>query len=325
MNILERFHLALAYLEKSERELDKWMRVRESRSVDLSQFDLVKDRYERHVKQAQELVDLIRTSQRESLEPLKEEIHQRRRAQQKLIEAIAAGTVKPKQANKQNRAIADDLDRLEDACDSARIITEATSTEALGGNIDLPFSDYTRLLELDESEQSSKRDRTQMSVNPRNVLVLIVIGLLGWWGWSYYQTLGHLSFTISLEDNQRIIRTVCENTGNRNVRIVIPWENGIPSDGSPPSRHGSLFGVLVYVKEDNKPEFQILPETPEMWEVGGNEHRSGASISLRPGERVYFTLNTLDVRKSGVDLDEIRLDYTRYGGRVVKRFQTSIR
>ena len=324
MNILERFHLALSYLEKSQHELRKWERVRESRMVDLSQFDLVRDRYVRHVKQAEELVETIRTSQKESLPILDEEIYDLKRAQKKLNEAITDGNVKPKLANKQNRAIALDLERLEETRDWADLIARAESTKVFAGPIDVPFTEYTKLLDLDEPDDLNKPEASGIRVNPRNVLIIVVIGLAFWAAWSYYQTLGHIDVDYSVEDNKQILRAVCENTGNRTVRIVVPWQNGVPEDGSVSQLQGRTFGILVSVQEKGNDIYQIVPETPEMWDVNGSEHTSGGLVTLSPGEKIAIELNTLELRKSGIAVDKIRVEFTRFGGRVVGRYQTKL-
>lgn len=324
MNILERFHLALSYLEKSKRELAKWERVRESRMVDLTQFDLVRDRYVRHVKQAQELVDIIRNSQRESLPVLVEEIRGLRKAQAKLFEAISVGTVKPKQANKQNRSIADDIERLEQSRDWAELIAQAENTKVFAGPIDIPFNEYTKLLDLNEPEELPEAEKAPREVNPRNVLLLVVAGLLVWLAWSYYETLGHVKVRFSTEENKQIVRAVCENSGRQSVRVVVPWQDGIPRDDSPDKLQNRTFGVLVYVREKNKDDFQLLQETPGMWRIDGGDLTGGTTMTLVPQDRMHITLNTLELRKSGLIVDEVRVEITRYGGRVVKRFTTTL-
>ncbi|MFP6581656.1 MAG: hypothetical protein VCD00_03780 [Candidatus Hydrogenedentota bacterium] len=324
MDILERYHLALSYLEKSELELANWLRVRDTNRVDLTHFDLVKDRYERHVKQARELTDTIHTSQRESIPLLEEEVYTLSRAQRKIIEAVSEGTMAPKEANKQNRSIADKLHGFEESLERARSIVAAKTSADLGSTIELPFEDFIEQLDLDDEILPIETRKKTESISPRNVLILVTLGAMCWWAWLYYQTLGHASWDTSVADNKQDIVIRCENTGKRSIRVHIPWGDGVPETGLVKKLHPTTFGILVYVKEKGKKDFQLLPDTPDLWKKAGNEHSSGESIGLRPGDSTLIIFDTLRLRKSGLTIDAVRLEYTRYGGRAVDRFQTTL-
>lgn len=324
MDILERYHLALSYLEKSELELSNWLHVRDTNRVDLTHFDLVKDRYERHVKQARELTDTIRASQQESLPLLEEEVYTLTRAQRKIIEAVSEGTVKPKDANKQNRSIADKLHGFEESLERAQIIIAAETTADLGSTIELSFEDFIEQLDLDDEILPIDHKKKTESISSRNVLFLVTLGAMCWWAWLYYQTLGHASWDSSVADNKQDIVIRCENTGKRTIRVHIPWEDGVPGTGLIRKLHPTTFGILVYVKEKGKNDFQLLPDTPDLWKNAGDEHSSGDSIGLRPGSGTMIIFDTLGLRKSGLSVDSVRLEYTRYGGRAVGHFETTL-
>jgi hypothetical protein len=324
MDILERFHLALSYLEKSQRELGSWMNVREAKLVDMSQFDLVKDKYQRHVKQATELTDTIRSSQKASIPALEVEVKALRRAQSKLIDAISSGAIKPKQANTQNRKLSDELDHFEMLLHNAKTIVSAASTADLGSRIDLEFAAFTKQLDLDNPEEFEKPQSPLQNISKKNVLLIVAVGALLWWGWLYYDTLGHTRWRTSVTDNKQNVRIVCENTGNKPVRVVVPWNNGVPQDGSVAKLHSRTFGILVYIREKGKNEFQILPDTPDLWKEAGDDHNAGNTITLARGDDAVIVFDTLALRKTGLNVDSLRLVYTRYGGRRVDSFEVDV-
>lgn len=324
MDILERYHLALSYKEKSERELAKWLLVRDSKQIDLSQFDLVRDRYQRHVKRAQELTDTIRAGQEGSIPHLEEEIHALTRSRNKLIEAASSGSIKPKDVNKRSRAITDELEPLEAALGRAKLIVEATSTDILGSPIDLSFDDFLEQLDLIDEVEVVAPEKEPPSFSLRNVVILVTIGAVAWWGWLYYQSLGHVSWSTKVVDNKQSVEIVVRNTGKKSVRIHIPWEDGNTQVDMVQQLRPTNLGLLLYVQEKGKSDFQLLPETPDLWRVNGDEHSSGSTIGLRPGQATIIAFDTLGLRETGLSIDSIRIDLTRHGGRRLKKYQTTL-
>lgn len=314
MDILERFHLALSYLEKSEAELAGWERIRDTDDFDHSQYDLVKSRYERHLKQATELTETIRRGQSGSIPDLEDEVRGIERKQKKLLEAISGGKIKIKEANRENRAITKELGRYEEILANARAISEAESTADLGGQFDLSFEEFMVKLDIVDEELAAVEKKPR-EFSTTNVVVLVLIGFGVWAGWMYYDGLGKASWRTEVTDHRQYIRIRCTNTGDKSIRVHVPWPDGVTTSDIPPKVQRVTFGILLYVKEKGKTAYQLMPESSGVWEVNGEPYESGVPFILRSGERMDIVLDVLELRKLGLRLDAVKVSYTRYGGR----------
>lgn len=315
MDILERFHLALSYQEKAEAELANWSRIRDTESFDHSQYDLVKSRYERHVKQAREITRTIRQGQKNSIPDLEAEVRRIDRVQRKLLESISAGKLKTKQANAQNRAIVLEKDRIEGMLFAAHTITDAESTVSLGGAIKLSFEDFIEKLEIDEVTEAAIKPRKDFKAT--NVAILVLLGVIGWAFWVYYDALGKASWQADVIDAKQTIRIRCENIGDNTIRVQVPWPEGRTTDDIPARLRHVTFGVLVYIREKGKTDYQLLPESRGIWKYAGAEYDSTVPLLITPGEETTFSLDVMALRELGLSVEAVKVEYSRYGGRRV--------
>jgi hypothetical protein len=319
MNILDRFSLALSYREKAESDYAGWLKIRETDSFDHSQYDLVKSRYERHIEQASELTDIIRSSQEASIPELGVALRALGRRQKKILEAISAGKLKPKQANVQNRDIAKEQSRYEEILDWAKQITEANSTEDLEGFIDISFEEYEERLGITDEVEIPPPPKREFSV--KNVVVIVLIGVIVWAGWSYNDLFGKASWRAESADHNQVMRIRCSNTGDKTIRVFAPWPDGNTDSEMSPKLSRSTFGILLYVRERGKSNYQMLPDSTGYWKKNAEKHDSVTPITIRAGGRVDITLNVLELRQLGIKVDVVRVEYTRHGGRVVGRYE----
>ncbi len=320
MNILERYQLALSYKEKSKQDQCEWLELVKKKTFDQTHYDLVKATYDRHIKQATELCNTIRNAQKNSIDDLEEDILSLTRQQQKLIRYTAEGKLKPQKANKQGRLLANEKNRFQTILDTAHAIINAESSESIGGFIDFPFDEYEAKLELDNTTTpppESEDPEAKKELNLKNVALLVLAGLLVWWGVDYYRTMGKTTWSTEITNHKQFLKVQCLNTGNSTIRVYVPWPDGNVNAETAPKLKRVSFGVLLYVREKGKTQFQLLPETPDIWSVGGNPHTTRSPIAVRSGKNLNITLDTLTLRKSGLKVDAVKLEFTRYGGRKV--------
>ncbi len=316
MDILERFHLALSYLEKSEEEQAGWERIRETEDFDHSQYDLIKSLYRRHVNQAKILTDTIRNSQTKSVPGLEEVLRDIDRKQRKLIKEISSGKLDPKQANRRNRIITKEQSRFEDILASARAISEAESTADFGGRIELTFEEFEDKLEIND-EESLVAEKPPREFRATNVVILVLLGVIAWAAWTYWAAFGKASWETEVKDHKQFLHIRCTNTGEKSIRVYAPWPDGSTTLDMPQKLQRITFGILLYIREKGKPNFQLLPDSPGVWNRAGQPFDSTAPVIIRPGERLDIVLDVQELRKLGITIDAVKLEYTRYGGRKV--------
>jgi len=316
MDILERFHLALSYLEKSESEQAGWEKIRETESFDHSQYDLIKSLYQRNVNQARELTGTIRNSQIKSIPDLEEELRAIERKQRKLLREISSGKVSSKQANRQNREITKLQSRFEEMLSSARTISEAESTDDLGGLIELTFEEFKDKLDIEDEVQKAPEKRSR-EFSATNVGILVLIGITAWVAWTYWDALGKASWETEVTDYRQFLHIRCTNTGDKSIRVYAPWPEGLTNRDAPAKLQRITFGILLYIREKGKPDFQLLPESPGVWMRAGKAYDSTLPVIIRPGDRLDIVLNVLELRKLGLTIDAVKVEFTRHGGRKV--------
>ena len=322
MNILERYQLALSYKEKSEQEHCDWLELIRKKIFDQTHYDLVKATYDRHIKQATEVCDMIYGAQKNSLDDLEEEISALTLEQERLIGETAAGRMKPKKANEQGRILTNEKNRIQKILDTAQTIVDAESTEALGGLIEMPFEEYEDKLNIKEDAEPSPAliadPESKKELNLKNVVVLVLAGLAIWWGVDYYQSIGKAAWSTEITDHRQFLRIQCMNTGKSTLRVYVPWPEGNVKVAVTNSKLKRIsFGLLLYVREKGKSEFQLLPETPDIWIVQGKKHSKRSSFTVAGGKRLEIKLDTLALRKAGLKLEAINVVVTRHGGRTV--------
>jgi len=329
MNILERYQLALSYKEKSESELRNWLELVKKKTFDQTHYDLVKATYDRHLKQSTELCEIIFNAQKNSIDDLEEEILAITRKQARLVRESQAGKLKPKKANEKGRELTNEKHRMETVLETARTIVEAKTTEDLGGFIEFEFEDYEFKLDTSESayDPPPTIEDTEAipKIKPKNVLMLVLAGALLWFSFNYLRTMGRASWESALSDHKQFLNIKCVNTGSSTIQVNLPWNNG---DTTPDISNRQLkrinYGLLLYVREKGSTSYHLLTDPPKIWIVNNAPHTSSSPMSLTSDERIKIQLDTMALRQTGLKLDAIRVEVTRYGGRTVHRSQEVI-
>lgn len=327
MNILERYRLALSYKEKAEQEHRDWLELVKKKTFDQTHYDLVKATYDRHIKQATELCDTIDRAQKSSLGALEEELFTISAQQKKLIRDTEAGQIKAKKANELGRLLANEQHRIQTPLDTARTIVSTESTKMLGGFIDHPFEEYELKLGIVGEPESAVITETKSApeFKLKNVALIVAVGLLLWWGANYYGSIGKASWSSEVTDHRQFLNIECTNTGNRTIRVYAPWPEGRTDvEAVSSSLNRVSFGALLYVREKGSSQFQLLPETPAIWSARGRAHTTASPITVASGKKLTLKLDTLELRKSGLKIDVIKVVMTRYGGRNVHSTQEII-
>jgi hypothetical protein len=268
---------------------------------------------------------MIHHGQTGSIPELKEEVRLLERKQRKLIESISDGTIKTKAANSENREITKELSRYAGLLEIATTISEAESTENLGSLIELSFEEYRSKLDLeDELEEFVAPEKKSGEFNSNNVAILVLIGIVAWAGWTYYAALGKASWKTEVLDHKQFIQIRCENTGDKSIRVYAPWPDGKATNDSPSKLRRISYGLLLYVREKGKSNFQLLPESPGVWLQNGEPRDSSVPIIVRSGDRIDIKLDILKLRQLGISIEAVKVEYTRQGGRKVGGHEISV-
>ena len=322
MNILERYQLALSYKEMSESTLSDWLVLVQKKTFDQTHYDLVKATYDRHIKDATELCTVIYNAQKNSIDDLIEAVEDLTRQQNRLVVDTQAGRLKPQKANEQGRMLANDKHRIQTTLDTARTIVYAESTADIGGYIDLSFEDYRKKLDIVDTSIEKitpiDNETPKPRIKPKNVMLLVIAGVLIFLGVDYLRTNGKASWTSEVTDHRQYVQIKCTNTGDNTIRVYVPWDGGNTSPEANSYKIKRIsFGALLYVKEKGNTQYQLLPQADNVWIVDGVPHSGSGPITLNSQKRLNIKLDTLAIRRSGINVESVKVEITRYGGRTV--------
>ena len=154
--------------------------------------------------------------------------------------------------------------------------------------------------------------------------MLVLIGVIAWAVWNYYDALGKASWRTSVNDHKETLTIRCRNTGDKTIHIQAPWPDGNTTSNIPPKLQRMTFGILLYIREKGATKFQLLPESQGLWTKNAESHDSDISITVRPGERLDIGLEILELRKLGLNIEAVKVEFTRYNGRKVGGYELTV-
>ncbi len=311
----ETFRLVLSYHERAQAELRRWDALRTSRNLDRTNFDQVRAKYDAHEREARKWVKRMRAAAEVDLAPAETELRQKQRAQRKLIEAAAAGTIDAHSANSQNRALTTELAELSERVGDLRDIVSAETTATLGGPIDFPLEEYPKRLESGEAGPPPRRRMTPLEKNIAAGIIMFALVLGTVVGLAIMRSVVSAEFSVSDRDLATgIVRLECRNTGNRPIAFYVPWPNGrdrVPAGG--PSA-GRSFGVLIFVREAESAEYRALEGAEGVFKFRGRLIEEGAPIEIDPRTTAVVFLDLNVLREQGLEASAISVEFSKSGG-----------
>lgn len=314
------FRLILSYQERAEAERTNWDRIRETQKLDRTNYDLVRAKYAAHERDARKLVKSQRSAADRALPGAETELRQRERAQRKLVEAVAAGTIEPRKANDRNRALNAEIAEWSARVADLRAIKEAETTESLGGPIVLALEEYPKHIDLGRETKLARQPLSPMERNIVAGLVMFVLVLGTVFGIAALRST--VSMTLALTDRDMdagYLTIECRNTGNRTIALFAPWPNGqrkAPAETPSPRRS---FGLLLFVQqaEDTRP--RLLESAEGVWRYRGTEIDEGAPVEVAPKSSALIYLDVNRLAEQGVIPQTVAIELSQHGGGDVKR------
>jgi hypothetical protein len=171
-------------------------------------------------------------------------------AQQRLIGAVQAGRHSPARANRQNRRLSREIDRLREDIAHCRRLIAADSTAAAGGFSDLTLTQYAALAR----QPAYLRWSTMDPVDRRTVLLVgAMLALCLGAGWIYLAAGRAAAFGSSLTGSPpESVVIWCHNAQLTPVQLVLD-----PSV-LPPAAEGRAYWVEIAVRGAGGTPFQAL-------------------------------------------------------------------
>lgn len=314
------FRLVLSYQEQAASELHNWERIRETQKLDRTNFDLVRAKYAAHERDARKLVKSQRTAADHALPGAETELRQRQRAQRKLVEAVAAGTIEPRKANDQNRRLTAEIEEWSARVDDLKAILAAETTEILGGRVVLPLEDYPKQIDLG---RETKLPRQPLSPMERNIIaglamLALVLGTV--FGIAALRSRVSADLSVSTRDIESgFLLVECRNTGNRAISLYVPWPNGqrrAPEGVSSPRRS---YGLLLFVRQQGDARPRLLENAEGVWRYRGTTLEEGAPVEVAPNSAAVIYLELSRLVELGILPQEVAIELTHHGGGEIER------
>lgn len=158
--------LAYSHREKAEVAMRQCERSFAQGGVDRESHDKLRAGYEREAQLAQRNIQRLIGIEHARMETLEAQRRAALEEQLHLPERVAAGKIDAHAANDTNRRLAQRIAELDGQIIACRARIEAQTSEALGGFIDLPFSDYVSAQA--RGLDASRQDRAITAVRMRD-------------------------------------------------------------------------------------------------------------------------------------------------------------
>jgi len=314
------FRLVLSYQEKAEAELQNWDRIRETQKLDRTNYDQVRATYATHAREARKLVKSQRTAADRALPGAEAELRKNQRAQRKLLEAVAAGSIDARKANDQNRALSAAIAEWSTRVDDLKAMVGAETTASLGGPLAFALEDYPKQIDLGRETKLPRQPLSPMERNIVAALAMLVLVLGTVFGIAALRSHVSMDMTISereLETGNLLVE--CRNTGNRAIALYVPWPNGqrrAPAGTSSPRRS---YGVMLFVQQaiDGRP--RLLESAEGVWRYRGSVLDEGTPVEVAPKSAALLYLNLNRLVEQGVVPEALAIELSRHGGGEVVR------
>lgn len=322
---LEAFRLALSYLERVEGELAKWDRLRATNQLDRTRFDSVKARYQAHHRKARRIVEAFRADVQQELPVLEHSLRQLRRTQKKLVAAAAGGEVDAQKINEQNRRLTQQIHDAEQRLAEAQLIAGAASPDVLGGHVELPLEEYEKQIGPPPETSAVRRTLSPLQLNLLTgaLMLALVLGTVLLIARTRVVVRAEFS-AAAIEGDPNLVRLDCRNLGNRPILFYAPWPSGRSRAPAGASGRNRSYGVLLYVREVNSRDFQLLEDATGLWKYRGREVENGGPIEIRPRSTAAVFLDLTGLQARGLFVNDVAIEFSRNGGAERQRYEQDL-
>jgi len=326
---VEQYRLALSYVDKVNREKEKWTRIVDSQRVKITKFDTIASSYRDHERTANALKKRLWKPHHNQLPDLQESLRKKNLEQKSIIKDIQRGKVKPQKANEINRNLTHEMIVLQKSIHVSKAIVDAQSAVDLGGLIDLPIDEYAPRIDPDylaykHDEGIDKKKISLEQIIKTTIALVAVIAI--WAGWSYYTSLGKGQFSIEkTQGRSQRIEISCKNNGDSRIKVFAPWPGGVTTTPDQERFPRRAFGIQLYIKERGQDVFRLLPSSPGCWFRGGNRITEGTPVNVTANRIRRIQFEPEGLKELGIEAAAVRLVISRNGGKEILEFETNLK
>jgi hypothetical protein len=127
-------------------------------------------------------------------------------------------------------------------------------------------------------------------------------------------------FKVRLTDPDRgVVLVTGHNNGQRPLTVRVPWPEQGPTDAERRDAAHS-YGIQVYVREQGRDTFQLLPFTVDAWRSRGAKIWENETVTAGAGMSRQLEMDARVLKKNARDAEAFRIDVTRADGTVVATF-----
>jgi hypothetical protein len=148
-------------------------------------------------------------------------------------------------------------------------------------------------------------------------IVLAIMAVLFW-----LPGTGRVAFFAAVQQPaQDSIVVTCRNNSTGTAAIYLPWPDVVENRRP---RGGTDNGVDVYVRENGREEFRLLPNTRAAWSLPGGLVLDNSPLFLTPGMTAQYILDLRELMTSVANADMVRLTFSRGNGHSPGTFDAAL-
>jgi len=216
--------------------------------------------------------------------------------QEALPKLVAAGQIKPQQANDQNRKLNEIIAELQADMAGYNQLLQATNSKEAGGFIDLPLGEYPIALHAANAVPHPllfwRRLETE---DRRTILVTLFVLVIGISSLFYFlRWRDQVVFSAWVEEDADTRTLVLESRSNEPfpIFLLMPWHE---ADELEIEEESKAFQVEMQLRFSMQEPFRNLPATDQPWQHTGQYLQYAGPVRVLPhlSEEIHLDLNTL--------------------------------
>ncbi len=274
------FLLALSHREKARGLIAEADQAAASGVIQPERHATLRDFYAKHLADAESRIARLQDRERRKLGSLEHQLRATINDQARLVDRAVAGKVTPEKANSLNRQYQAEIVKLESAIEAAESLLNATQSAELGGFVDLPLEDYDAAQQQAFTPVERWRARRWAIFFAGVFVALLLMFLILRQGPSARDLKADFQ-----QVDPATVTIVVTNSGSQQAELYVP-----APEGGAAAADGAGFGLQVFVREQGRDSFSLLPASDECWANNGLPIL-GAPLTLIPNIPVQVTLD----------------------------------